>query len=154
MCNTVTAGGRGEALFYLESLLMTRISAPFSSFSLWLSDFKSGSVWKREQERGGLDSQTRMSAVLLAWLWMLMFVNRCILSFLSLNSTSYSTQPSFSPKWWWCLNWNHRNDWSGIGKNGSWTRTNNNTIRSNHRADVNSLNIFLILKFYICSEIT
>jgi len=55
MCNTVTAGGRGEAQFYLESLLMTRISAPFSSFSLWLSAFKSGSVWKREQERGGLD---------------------------------------------------------------------------------------------------
>lgn len=29
---------------YLESLLMTRMSAPFSSFSLWLSAFKSGSI--------------------------------------------------------------------------------------------------------------
>lgn len=26
---------------YLESLLMTRMRAPFSSFSLWLSDFSS-----------------------------------------------------------------------------------------------------------------
>lgn len=32
---------------YLESLLMTRIKAPFSSFSLWLSAFKSGSIWKK-----------------------------------------------------------------------------------------------------------
>lgn len=37
-------------LFYLESLLMTRMSAPFSSFSLWLSAFKSGSIWKRGNE--------------------------------------------------------------------------------------------------------
>lgn len=37
-------GGLGGCLFYLESLLMTRMSAPFSSFSLWLSAFKSGSI--------------------------------------------------------------------------------------------------------------
>lgn len=34
----------GRVLFYFESLLITRISAPFSSFSLWLSAFKSGSI--------------------------------------------------------------------------------------------------------------
>lgn len=39
------AAGVGHPLHlqasYLESLLMTRMRAPFSSFSLWLSDFSS-----------------------------------------------------------------------------------------------------------------
>lgn len=62
MCNSIshchgglegvqkTGRGRG-GLFYLESLLMTRMSAPFSSFSLWLSAFKSGSIclWVRAE---------------------------------------------------------------------------------------------------------
>lgn len=61
LCVCVCVGGRGVCvrgiggwggLLYLESLLMTRMSAPFSSFSLWLSAFKSGSVCKeRETER-------------------------------------------------------------------------------------------------------
>lgn len=43
-------GGWGVRI-YLESLLMTRMSAPFSSFSLWLSAFKSGSIWKGEMKK-------------------------------------------------------------------------------------------------------
>ena len=59
MQKTGLAGGRGY-LFYLESLLMTRMSAPFSSFSLWLSAFKSGSIWKgRKKERRGEGGKRR-----------------------------------------------------------------------------------------------
>ena len=36
-------------LSYLESLLMTRISAPFSSFRRWLSAFRSPSTWGGRQ---------------------------------------------------------------------------------------------------------
>lgn len=34
--------------FHLDSLLMTRISAPFSSFSRWLSDLSSVKIWDDE----------------------------------------------------------------------------------------------------------
>lgn len=84
MCNSIShchgglggaedgAGGGwgGGCLFYLESLLMTRMSAPFSSFSLWLSAFKSGSIWKgikrkqgRDTERESLDKSRQIHVV-------------------------------------------------------------------------------------------
>lgn len=39
------------AFFYLESLLITLIKAPFSSFSLWLSAFRSGNICERKNRR-------------------------------------------------------------------------------------------------------
>lgn len=36
---------------YLESLLMTRMRAPFSSFSLWLSDFSSVKICRETKTR-------------------------------------------------------------------------------------------------------
>lgn len=38
------------AAFYLESLLITLIKAPFSSFSLWLSAFRSGNICERKNK--------------------------------------------------------------------------------------------------------
>lgn len=40
-------------IVYFESLLITRMSAPFSSFSLWLSTFKSPNTCKHKTQRGG-----------------------------------------------------------------------------------------------------
>lgn len=34
---------------YLDSLLMTRIRAPFSSFSLWLSDLSSDKTYRNRE---------------------------------------------------------------------------------------------------------
>lgn len=36
---------------YLESLLITLIKAPFSSFSLWLSAFKSGNIYEEKRKK-------------------------------------------------------------------------------------------------------
>ena len=44
------------AFFYLESLLITLIKAPFSSFSLWLSAFRSGNICERKNRRKSLNS--------------------------------------------------------------------------------------------------
>ena len=38
---------------YLESLLMTRMRAPFSSFSLWLSDFSSVKICRETRGKVG-----------------------------------------------------------------------------------------------------
>lgn len=43
MCNSITCC---LFFFYLESLLITLIKAPFSSFSLWLSAFRSGNIYR------------------------------------------------------------------------------------------------------------
>lgn len=40
-----------QTSFHLDSLLMTRMSAPFSSFSLWLSDFSSVKIWDSERKK-------------------------------------------------------------------------------------------------------
>lgn len=42
--------------FYLESLLITLIKAPFSSFSLWLSAFRSGNIYEGKNKRKGFTS--------------------------------------------------------------------------------------------------
>lgn len=48
MCNPMICSWSKQ--FYLESLLITLIKAPFSSFSLWLSAFRSGSICQRKTE--------------------------------------------------------------------------------------------------------
>lgn len=53
-------GGRGgeqerQTSFHLDSLLMTRMRAPFSSLSLWLSDLSSVKTWGRRRKETMLE---------------------------------------------------------------------------------------------------
>lgn len=52
------------AAFYLESLLITLIKAPFSSFSLWLSAFRSGNICEKKNKRKSFTSIKRYNVIL------------------------------------------------------------------------------------------